>query len=103
MVRLPATATLLFDGMPTMQKGTYRRFVTNDLIPKLKYYYILRATWQENGHDVTRIADLLSLRPGNRRKSISTCRRPNEFPRRPCQSSSPEGMSRVPAGPKDMG
>ena len=52
-VRLPATATLMIDGVPTKQAGNYREFLVKDLIPDRPYRCEIWATWKENGQDVT--------------------------------------------------
>jgi uncharacterized protein (TIGR03000 family) len=51
-VRLPASARLYFEGVPTSQTGTSREFVTPPLISGQNYRYILKAVWEEDGQPV---------------------------------------------------
>jgi uncharacterized protein (TIGR03000 family) len=53
-VLLPASADLTFEGVRMGQAGDYRRFVTPPLTPGSNYTYDIRATWRENGQEVSR-------------------------------------------------
>jgi uncharacterized protein (TIGR03000 family) len=53
-VKVPASATIWFDGAPTTQKGTRRYFVSPALTPGRRYAYEVKARWQEGGRTVTR-------------------------------------------------
>jgi uncharacterized protein (TIGR03000 family) len=54
-VRVPENAEIWFDGEKTSQKGTLREFVTPPLDPGQKYTYEIKARWDENGREVTRL------------------------------------------------
>jgi uncharacterized protein (TIGR03000 family) len=54
-VRVPENAEIWFDGEKTSQKGTLREFVTPPLDPGQKYTYEIKARWDENGREVTRV------------------------------------------------
>ena len=68
IVRLPATAKLFFDGVPTTLKGDYRRFIVNELESGFDYYYDLRATWMENGNEVPPARQTIRFRAGEHRE-----------------------------------
>jgi uncharacterized protein (TIGR03000 family) len=53
-VLIPAHADLWFSGTKTEQVGLIRRFVTPALAPDKTYTYDVRASWQEDGRQVTR-------------------------------------------------
>jgi uncharacterized protein (TIGR03000 family) len=52
-VHLPDNAELWVDGVKTSQSGTTREFASPDLPPGQQYFYELRATWQDQGRQVT--------------------------------------------------
>jgi uncharacterized protein (TIGR03000 family) len=52
-VSAPADARLWFDGTPTTASGPVREFTSPPLTPDTKYSYYVKATWNENGHEVT--------------------------------------------------
>jgi uncharacterized protein (TIGR03000 family) len=52
-VWVPADAAIWFDGARTTQTGTVRQFVSPPVTPGHDYTYVVRATWQENGREVT--------------------------------------------------
>jgi len=53
-VVVPAGAKVWFDGKDTKQTGTLRRFESPQLTPGKDYTYDVKATWTENGKEVTR-------------------------------------------------
>jgi uncharacterized protein (TIGR03000 family) len=52
-VHLPDNAELWVDGVKTSQSGATREFVSPDLPPGQQYFYELRATWHDQGRQVT--------------------------------------------------
>ena len=64
-VWVPANAELRFDGVPTDERGPYRRFTTPTLIPGREYAYTVTATWTENGRQVTQTRQV-PIRAGDR-------------------------------------
>ena len=52
-VRVPADARLWFEDAQTTTTGAVREFSSPSLTPGTKYTYTVRATWNENGHEVT--------------------------------------------------
>jgi uncharacterized protein (TIGR03000 family) len=48
IIRVLAQATLTFNGEPTTQTGTERRFITPPLVPGRRYHYNVAATWSPN-------------------------------------------------------
>jgi uncharacterized protein (TIGR03000 family) len=52
-VRVPANATLWFNGVKTDQTGRTRRFVSPPLPRGREYEYTVRASWEVNGKKVT--------------------------------------------------
>jgi uncharacterized protein (TIGR03000 family) len=52
-VHLPDNAELWVDGVKTSQSGATREFVSPDLPPGQQYFYELRATWRDQGRQVT--------------------------------------------------
>jgi len=52
-VRLPADARLWFHDMQTKSTGEARSFRSPPLAPGTQYAYTVRATWTENGREVT--------------------------------------------------
>jgi uncharacterized protein (TIGR03000 family) len=52
-VHLPDTAELWIDGVKSNQSGTMRAFVTPELQAGKQYAYELRATWSDQGRQVT--------------------------------------------------
>jgi uncharacterized protein (TIGR03000 family) len=51
-VRVPAAATVWFEGDQTRQTGPARDFVSPPLTPGQTYTYDVRARWTENGRPV---------------------------------------------------
>jgi uncharacterized protein (TIGR03000 family) len=51
-------ARVSFDDTQTRQTGTERVFNTPALDPDKSYTYTVRATWMENGQEVTRKKDI---------------------------------------------
>jgi uncharacterized protein (TIGR03000 family) len=58
-IRVPATATVWLQGEKMNQAGTLRRFVSPALDPGMVYAYDVRATWLQNGKEVTQKKRLL--------------------------------------------
>jgi uncharacterized protein (TIGR03000 family) len=52
-VRVPADARVWIQNTPTTSTGPVREFVSPPLTPGGQYTYDVRATWNENGHEVT--------------------------------------------------
>jgi uncharacterized protein (TIGR03000 family) len=52
-VNLPAAARLWFQGTQTAATGAVREFHSPSLTPGRQYVYDVRASWEENGHEVT--------------------------------------------------
>jgi uncharacterized protein (TIGR03000 family) len=52
-VNLPLDAELWFENVKTALTGSSRRFVSPPLLPGRSYVYTVRATWTENGREVT--------------------------------------------------
>src|SRR5262249_20261317 len=53
VVRLPADATLYFEGIPMELTGPERSFVSPPLTPGRNYQYDVRAVWNDDqGHEV---------------------------------------------------
>jgi uncharacterized protein (TIGR03000 family) len=50
---VPSGAALYFQGQLMSPTGTFRAFVSPPLIPGRDYLYSVRATWIENGREVT--------------------------------------------------
>jgi uncharacterized protein (TIGR03000 family) len=65
VVRVPADARLTFDGVPTVQTGERRRFITGELEPGSLYRFDVRASWKENGQDILRAARTVYFRSGD--------------------------------------
>jgi uncharacterized protein (TIGR03000 family) len=53
-VVVPADAKVSFDGKATRQTGTVRHYESPALTPGHDYSYEIKATWSENGKEVTR-------------------------------------------------
>jgi uncharacterized protein (TIGR03000 family) len=64
-VWVPANAQLSFDGVPTDERGPYRRFTTPTLTPGREYAYAVTASWIENGRQVTQTRQV-PIRAGDR-------------------------------------
>jgi uncharacterized protein (TIGR03000 family) len=63
-VRLPRSdAKVFFEGQPTQQQGTDRLFQSPPLEKGKSYKYDVKATWMENGREVTR-EKKVDVRPG---------------------------------------
>jgi uncharacterized protein (TIGR03000 family) len=54
-VQVPAAAEVWFDGDKTAQTGASRVFHSPALRPGASYLYLVRAKWNEAGHDVEQI------------------------------------------------
>jgi uncharacterized protein (TIGR03000 family) len=52
-VNLPAGARLWVDDTPTTSTGQVREFDSPPLTPGHRYAYDFKASWNENGHEVT--------------------------------------------------
>jgi uncharacterized protein (TIGR03000 family) len=52
-VNVPAGARLWFEDTPTTRTGPVRQFDSPPLAPGHRYSYQVRASWDENGHEVT--------------------------------------------------
>ena len=48
-VDVPPDADVWFNGAPTAQKGTVRRYISPALAPGMNYTYFVRARWLEDG------------------------------------------------------
>jgi uncharacterized protein (TIGR03000 family) len=62
-VNVPADARIWFDGTATKLTGPIRQFATPALKPGTRYHYEVRASWKENGHEVTQTQQV-SVRAG---------------------------------------
>jgi uncharacterized protein (TIGR03000 family) len=49
IAHVPENALIWFDGEPTRQRGSLRRFLTPPLKPGTKYTYTVRIQWSEDG------------------------------------------------------
>jgi uncharacterized protein (TIGR03000 family) len=54
IVRVPADAQVWFDGTATTSTGAVREFDTPPLVPGRRYTYDVKATWMQDGQEVTR-------------------------------------------------
>jgi uncharacterized protein (TIGR03000 family) len=79
-VLLPSEAVLTFEGVRMPQTGSFREFVTPALATGRDYTYHVRATWTENGEDVTR-EQTIRVRPGER-TDVDFMNPPNAAPGR---------------------
>jgi uncharacterized protein (TIGR03000 family) len=61
-VRVPANATLWFNGSLTTSTGSVREFQSPSLSPG-RYTYAIRARWTENGRDITQTQQV-AVSPG---------------------------------------
>jgi uncharacterized protein (TIGR03000 family) len=52
-VTVPADAEVSFDGTMTLSKGAVRQYDSPPLEPGTRYTYDVKATWNENGREVT--------------------------------------------------
>jgi uncharacterized protein (TIGR03000 family) len=52
-VHVPAGARVWFEGAPTTSTGPVRQFYSPPLASGSQYTYDIKATWTENGHEVT--------------------------------------------------
>lgn len=55
IVHVPLDAEVWIEGVKMKQAGSQRRFISPPLRPNLTYAYEIRATWQENGREVTNV------------------------------------------------
>jgi len=53
-VRVPANAEVMFEGEKTTQTGAMRQYISPPLTPGGNYTYDIRASWMENGRQVSR-------------------------------------------------
>ena len=59
VVKVPAGATVSIGDFPTTQTGTERQFITPALAPGKNYFYILKASWTENGQPKSETREVL--------------------------------------------
>jgi uncharacterized protein (TIGR03000 family) len=52
-VKVPANAKVWFDDTPTTSTGSTREFESPPLTPGQQYSYAIRASWNQDGHEVT--------------------------------------------------
>src|SRR5262249_11950670 len=52
-LRVPPSAQVFFEGQPTTQTGTMRRFVSPPLAQGKEFTYDIEARWNQNGQPVT--------------------------------------------------
>jgi uncharacterized protein (TIGR03000 family) len=79
-VRMPSSdAQLWIDGKPTEQRGFERNFVSPSLDPGT-YKYSLKATWNENGREVTREKQV-RFQPGRQMTVAFNTTDPTDTPR----------------------
>jgi uncharacterized protein (TIGR03000 family) len=52
-VTVPEAANVWFDGSPTTTAGTVRNFQTPPLLAGRQYSYEVRATWQQDGQEMS--------------------------------------------------
>ncbi len=63
-IRVPSpSARVWFDGTQTSQQGTDRLYVTPPLDPSKSYSYTIRASWMDNGQEVSR-EKVVTVTPG---------------------------------------
>jgi uncharacterized protein (TIGR03000 family) len=55
LAHLPEDALIWFQGDPTKQTGTLRRFESPPLLPGVEYTYTVRVQWHENGIWVSQV------------------------------------------------
>jgi uncharacterized protein (TIGR03000 family) len=65
IVKIPAEAELWFDDSKTSQGGSYRRFMTPPLASGHNSPYTLRARWEIQGAELTRV-ERIQVAPGGR-------------------------------------
>ncbi len=65
VVKVPASATVSFGGAVTQQTGGVRSFISPALTPGKTYYYVVKATWTENGQTRTESKEV-TVRAGER-------------------------------------
>jgi uncharacterized protein (TIGR03000 family) len=53
-VVVPANAEIRFNGARTSQTGSNRRFFSPPIAAGSNYFYVVEASWMENGRQVTR-------------------------------------------------
>jgi uncharacterized protein (TIGR03000 family) len=63
-VTVPADAKVTFQGAATTQTGTVRRFVSPSIAAGYRYSYNFKATWTENGREVTQSRSF-EVQPGD--------------------------------------
>jgi uncharacterized protein (TIGR03000 family) len=54
-VNVPVDAQLWFNGTPTTSTGAVRQFTSPPLTPSKRYSYEVRASWKENGREITQM------------------------------------------------
>ena len=52
-VNVPPDAKVWFEGKPTTSTGAVRQFASPPLTPGTPYTYDIKASWNDNGHEVT--------------------------------------------------
>ncbi len=58
IVKIPAEAELWFDGVKTVQEGSYRQFITPPLPSGLPLSYTLRARWRIKDAELSRVEEV---------------------------------------------
>jgi len=59
VVRVPADAAVSIGDVPTTQKGAERQFITPPLPAGRNFYYVLKASWTENGQAKSETREVL--------------------------------------------
>jgi uncharacterized protein (TIGR03000 family) len=57
-LEVPAGARVTFDGTPTTSTGSVREYQSPPLTPGTRYTYELRASWNENGREMTQAQEV---------------------------------------------
>ena len=52
-IMVPSEATLTIQGVPMSQTGSFREFVSPPLVFDRDYHYTIRASWSQNGREMT--------------------------------------------------
>lgn len=80
-VQVPADAEVFIEGVQMNTPGANRRFTTPSLQEGRSFVYEIRATWKENGQEVSHTQHL-TIRAGDRQKImfIAAPERPNQPP-----------------------
>jgi uncharacterized protein (TIGR03000 family) len=72
-----ASAQIWFDGAATTQTGTERIFVSPTLTPGSKYYYTVKARWNDNGQTINR-ERRVEVQPGQSMTTVDFRNEPSE-------------------------